>query len=70
MALGRYEKKTVVARVASSGDIFDCLVYLDPRTGPGPARPGYLGVILQGARDCGLPSSYVAFLESFADTGS
>jgi len=66
VASGDYEKRTIEAIAMENGETFDCLVYIDPCTELGHPRPGYLEKVLRGARDCGLPSTYINFLESFA----
>jgi len=41
----------------------ESLVYLREPQEEGPARKEYLEMILEGARDCGLPEEYINFLE-------
>lgn len=37
-------------------------IYIDPRIEPGPARPGYLERVLDGAHHHGLPRKWIEFL--------
>jgi gamma-glutamylcyclotransferase (GGCT)/AIG2-like uncharacterized protein YtfP len=42
------------------------LVYLGCETRQGRPRPGYMPLVLEAARECGLPENYVASLARFA----
>jgi len=42
-------------------------VYQDLRHAPGPPRPGYLERVIEGARQHGLPASYIDELDRWLD---
>jgi hypothetical protein len=63
---GLYAKHHLPVTLTASGETLDCLVYIAPAAPPAPAaRPGYIEIILQGAREHALPETHLAFLESF-----
>ncbi len=45
------------------------LVYIARREGEGRARPGYIDVVVEAARDWNLPTAYVRSLERWAPSG-
>jgi cation transport regulator ChaC len=62
---GRYERRVV--HVTPVGhDPEPVIVYVDPRTQPGPPRDGYIEKVVQGAHTFGLPADYLGQLRSFS----
>ena len=45
----------------------DALVYIGADLDVGPPRPGYLEIILDGAKAAGLPAAYIRHLATLAD---
>jgi hypothetical protein len=45
------------------------LVYIARRRGEGAARPGYISVVVEAAREWGLPESYVRSLQRWSPSG-
>lgn len=62
----RYRRERLVVQTADGS--FPAWVYIDPRVGPGPPRPGYLERIIDGARHHGLPQRWVDFLHRWDPT--
>lgn len=58
---GRYERVERLVLLADGGTI-DALTYIDRRLQVGAPREGYLERVLHGAREHGLPPSYLAQL--------
>ena len=61
---GRYDRRVV--HVTPTGrDPEPVIVYVDPRTQPGPPRDGYMEKVVAGASAFGLPTDYLGQLRSF-----
>jgi hypothetical protein len=45
------------------------LVYIARRQGAGRPRPGYVGVVVEAARDWGLPEPYIRSLQRWSPSG-
>src|SRR5262249_25646279 len=45
------------------------LVYIARRQGAGRPRPGYVGVVVEAARDWGLPAPYIRSLQRWSPSG-
>lgn len=52
--------------VLQDGKTAQALVYLGCETREGRPRPGYIALVIEAARDCGLPEGYIAGLARFA----
>jgi gamma-glutamylcyclotransferase len=63
-ALNKYNR--VQINVSCSGKMLNCMTYqATPHPAPGLTSRHYLGQLISGARQHGLPADYVAFLERF-----
>ena len=40
--------------------LMDCEIYFGADSMEGVPHPGYMEIVIQGARDCGLPEEYIA----------
>jgi hypothetical protein len=45
------------------------LVYIARRQGAGRPRPGYVGIVVEAARDWGLPEPYIRSLQRWSPSG-
>jgi hypothetical protein len=45
------------------------LVYIARRPGEGAARPGYISLVVEAAREWGLPQSYIRSLQRWSPSG-
>lgn len=61
---GHYTRTTIP--VQFRGKPLEAQVYLAADPLPGTPRPGYLEMVIQAARDLGLPAEYIASLEGRA----
>ena len=61
---GHYTRTTIP--VQFRGKPLEAQVYLAADPAPGRPRPGYLAMVVQAARDLGLPPEYIAVLEGRA----
>lgn len=52
--------------VVAGGRRFAALVYIGRTRAEGRPRSGYLDVVVEGARECGLPDAYVQSLKRWA----
>jgi gamma-glutamylcyclotransferase (GGCT)/AIG2-like uncharacterized protein YtfP len=55
--------------VQCAGGRANALVYIAPRCGEGTPRPGYIGVVVDAARDWGLPDAYIRSLRRWSPSG-
>jgi len=62
---GYYRAATVAVECLATKGVIEARTYIDHRHHPAPPRPGYLEVVLAGARAAGLPADYVAQLEGW-----
>lgn len=62
--LNKYNRVQIGVRC--NGQILDCMTYeATPHDAPGLTSKHYLGQLISGARQHGLPQNYVTFLEAF-----
>lgn len=59
----RYARTRCV--VERDGGPVEAVVYVDPRTEPGPPRAGYLEIVLAGAAEHGLPEHWIEHLSAW-----
>jgi hypothetical protein len=45
------------------------LVYIARRSGEGTPRPGYISIVVEAAREWGLPESYIRSLQRWSPSG-
>jgi gamma-glutamylcyclotransferase (GGCT)/AIG2-like uncharacterized protein YtfP len=64
VAGGLYRK--AMLPVLRDGHPVNALVYLGCETREGRPLPGYIALVVEAARDCGLPEDYIASLGRFA----
>jgi gamma-glutamylcyclotransferase (GGCT)/AIG2-like uncharacterized protein YtfP len=64
VAGGLYRRATL--SVVQDGKSTDALVYLGCETREGRPRPGYIALVVEAARECGLPEPYIEGLTGFA----
>ncbi len=61
---GRYDRRVI--DVTPTGHASEpVIVYVDPRTQPGPPRVGYMEKVVHGAHAFSLPTEYLGQLRSF-----
>jgi hypothetical protein len=64
---GLYLRRIVAVRYQTS--LLPALVYILRRPGHGTPRPGYVHLVIEAARDWGLPDRYVAALRRWSPSG-
>jgi hypothetical protein len=64
---GLYVRRTLA--VVLAGQRKAALIYLATRPGVGRARPGYINLVVDAARDWGFPESYVRSLKRWSPSG-
>lgn len=64
VAGGLYNK--AMLPVLQDGKTVQALVYLGCETSEDRPRPGYITLVIEAARECGLPEDYIAGLARFA----
>jgi gamma-glutamylcyclotransferase (GGCT)/AIG2-like uncharacterized protein YtfP len=58
--------RQTMLEVLQDGKTTQALVYLGCETREGRPRPGYIALVVEAARECGLPEDYIAGLARFA----
>jgi hypothetical protein len=64
---GLYIRRTVSVRHGTS--LLPALVYIVRRHGEGTPRPGYVRLVVEAARDWGLPGHYIEALQRWSPSG-
>jgi gamma-glutamylcyclotransferase (GGCT)/AIG2-like uncharacterized protein YtfP len=64
---GLYIRRTVSVRHGAS--LLPALVYIVRRRGEGTPRPGYVHLVVEAARDWGLPGHYIEALQRWSPSG-
>jgi len=67
VASGLYLRRIVAVRHGAS--LLPALAYVLRRRGEGRPRPGYIHLVVEAARDWGLPERYVDALQRWSPTG-
>src|SRR3954452_9473852 len=58
-----------IVPVRYDGAVRPALVYIARRRGKGTPRPGYISLVVEAARSCGLPESYIRPLQRWSLSG-
>lgn len=58
-----------VLPVRGDGRLWPALVYIARRSGEGTARPGYISLVVEAAREWNLPESYIRSLQRWSPSG-
>jgi AIG2-like family len=62
---GLYIRRMLMVRSPTTGRV-PALIYISPQRATGRPRPGYITLVVEAAREWGLPEPYIASLQRWS----